>query len=162
MEDYHTLLTKIDQTYEYSQREEPRRVFIPLYTSLINACAHGNMPQQVVALGLLLLRALGFEMTVTPSRFEITHWGLMTDELVGVLADMWTAYGKVEPAIVNDVEKIVRTAYCMMAGEEFSFAGAYGRAEPEIEEKGDEDPEMKDLVEEVRRKVNSGGSVKDS
>ena len=78
----------------------------------------------------------------------------MTDELVSVLGDMWTAYGTVEPAVVKDVEKVLRTAYCMMAGEEVSFAGAYGGYEPEIEEKGDYDPEMKALVDEVWKKVN--------
>ena len=160
MEIYHALLSRLDQTYDFSRREEPRRAFIPPCTSLIAACAHDNMPQQVVTLGIILLRALGFEMTITPSRFEISHWGYVTDELVSVLADMWTAYGTVEPSIVNDVEKILRTAYCMMAGEEVSFAGAYGNCEPEIEEKGNEDPEMKALVEEVRRKVNLGEVMK--
>ena len=154
MDDYYALLSKLEQTYAFSQEEEPRRTFLIPCISLIGACAHDNMPQEVVKLGVILLRALGFEMSITRSCFKVSRWGLMTDELVSVLGDMWTAYGTVEPAVVKDVEKVLRTAYCMMAGEEVSFAGAYGGYEPEIEEKGDYDPEMKALVDEVWKKVN--------
>ena len=160
MDDYYALLSKLDQTYEFPQSEEPRRTFLMPCISLINACAHDSLPQEVVKLGIMLLRALGFEMIITPSHFEVLRWGLMMDELVSVLADMWTAYGTVEPAVVKDVEVVLRTAYCIMAGEEVSFAGAYGSCEPEIEEKQSEDPEMAALVDEVRRKVNMGAKRK--
>ena len=156
VKEYYDFLTALDLTYVHPQRAEPRQAFIVPCANLVTACAHDKMPSQVIHLGLILLRALGFEMNVTTSTFEITYWGLLTDEVVPVLADMWTAYGTVAPAVVEQVEKVAKMAYLIIAGEDVSFEGAYGSCRPRFQEmNGDE--EMMGLVGEVKEKMKALG-----
>ncbi|KAG8525230.1 uncharacterized protein KY384_008874 [Bacidia gigantensis] len=138
------LLGELDDTYEHPASQEPRTAFVVPCMDLIYACVHGEMWYPVVKLGLIMLTALGFSINVTAKKFEITKWGFGIDEVVACLADMWTAFGRVEPGIVDDVENCVRKAYRMMAGEEVSFAQAYGMCQPEIPKP--EDPDMETLV----------------
>lgn len=149
LETYYALFDRLEQTYESPPRLEPRRTYVVVLPSLITSCAHDKLTDEVVRMGLMLLRALGFELNVTDKKFEVTYWGLMCDELVPILADIWTAYGTVQPELVRDVETVLRKCYCILAGEEVSFAGAYGACEPDMTEEAS-DPEMRALVERVR------------
>ena len=153
--EYFDLLMDLDETYVHPRREEPRREFIIPCSNLITACSQGRMPHQVVRLSLILLRALGFEMDVTPTIFKVTRWGLLTDEVVTVFAELWTAYGTVEPAVISQVEQTARLAYLIMAGEDVSFEGAYGNCRPKIQEVNGDDAEMMGLVGSVKKKMEA-------
>ncbi|KAL9103364.1 MAG: hypothetical protein Q9163_001576 [Psora crenata] len=133
IDDYFGLLKRLDQTYVHPPRKEPRRAFTIPCANLITACSQDKMPNQVVRLGVTLLRALGFEMNVAPTVFEITHWGLLTDEVITVLGDMRTACGEIDPSVVQQIEEVMRMAYLVMAGEDVSFEAACGICKPKLE-----------------------------
>lgn len=44
---------------------------------------------------------------------------------------MWNAYGKINPALGDDVEECAKVAYEILVGERESFEDAYGGVRPE-------------------------------
>ena len=73
-----------------------------------------------------MLRALGFEIEITTSSFEITRWGFMVDEVVIALVDMCDGYAVVSPMLYDDVLEVAKTAYEIMCGERVSWDRTYG------------------------------------
>ena len=73
-----------------------------------------------------MLRALGFEIEITTTSFEITRWGFMVDEVVIALADMCDGYAVVSPMLYDDALEVANTAYESMCGERVSLDRTYG------------------------------------
>ena len=73
-----------------------------------------------------MLRALGFEIEITTTSFEMTRWGFMADEVVVALADMCDGYAVVNPLLYDDVLEVTKTAYEIMCGERVSWDKTYG------------------------------------
>ena len=159
---YYELLKELNDTFTTSCIDEPRRVLIVPAINLISACAETSsldtsLKEYVVRIGLLLLRGLGWEIKVNASKFQVRRWGLLTNEVVAVLADMWTAYGVTCPSVVRQVEKVVKTAYRIMVGEDATFEATYGGSRPssggldeEVDERLMRDPDMLEVVEGMK------------
>ena len=166
MATYFALLTTLSKTFDTDPAEEPRRILINPAINLISACsdtpaADSSLKEYVIKVGLLLLKGLGWDLKTNASKFQVKRYGLVTDEVVAVLADMWTAYGVTCPSIVKEVEGVLRTAYCIMVGEEATFESVYGACRPggELEEGegglvGGED--MMELVRGMRETMATG------
>ena len=126
MATYFILLTNVSKTFDTNPAEEPRRILINPAINLISAssdtpAADSSLKEYVTKVGLLLLKGLGWDIKTNASKFQVKRWGLVTDEVVAVLADMWTAYGVTCLSIVKEVEAVLRTAYRIMVGEEATF-----------------------------------------
>lgn len=129
---YFTLLGKLQATYIFPPSQEPRRNLILPIMNLMEACKKGgNMLAPLIKLGITLLQGLGFELDVTLSSWKIKTWGYMCDDVVPVLADLWQACGTMQLRLFEGLERDLKTAFTIMAGEGESFEGMYGSARPE-------------------------------
>ena len=69
---------------------------------------------------------LGFELDISETKFKIPKWGIVADYTNQILAHLWNVYGDLQPALCNDVEEVLRTAYEMVISERRSFEETYG------------------------------------
>ena len=126
LETYTDLLDALESTYENPPKKEYRRAMITPVTNLITGCLQSDLPHQVIELTHRLLVALGFELKITNTTFQILEWGFLIDELVISLVDLRDAYKIVNPALVRDVEATAKKAYLIMCGEDVTYEQAYG------------------------------------
>ena len=144
---YFALLGKMQSTYIFPPSHEPRCSLILPVMNLMDVCRSENMLAPLLKLGITLLQGLGFELDVTLSRWRIKTWGYMCDEIVPVLADLWQACGTMQPRLCEGLERDLKIAYTIMAGEVESFEGMYGSARPEKLEERLREMELMDLQE---------------
>ncbi len=161
IEEYYAHLSALESTYVHPAYLEPRRIAIHPILNLQNACRQDCRHDEVVKLGLLLLECLAFKVYIRPISFAITIWGLLTDEIIIALGNMWTAYSNVQPAICDDVGEALKLAYTIMAGEDASFEMAWGKARPTVVDSQDGSGKRKALTgydgaDEREREVGNG------
>lgn len=118
-------LDDLDTTYDVPPSLASRmEIAIEIFISCMNF--HGwGMDTEVIIMGRRLLLASGFHMRISKTRFRITHWGTMDDFLVIGLAFMRNAYETVNPALCDQVEEVLKTAYEIVVGERSSFEEVY-------------------------------------
>ena len=116
IDDYLSLLDKLETTYVFSPSREPRRQLIVPISRLLVACKSQDMVVPLIKLCTKLLISLGFEVEDTISQWRIETWGYMCPEVVWALIEL------------QDLENDLKTAYVMMAGEVESFEEMYGKA----------------------------------
>lgn len=131
IEIYFAHLRELQSTYISPPSQEPRRSLILPIMNLLEVCKSEHMLVSLIKLSITLLHGLGFELDVTPSSWRIKTWGYMCDDAVPLLADLWHACGSMQPKLCEGLERDLKTAYTIMAGEVESFEGMYGSARPE-------------------------------
>ncbi len=138
------LLDDFDNTYKIPASQLPRpEIFMELFIAIRNFDSW-DMSTEVVRLVHRLLLASGFQLRSNKKRFQIMQWGTMSDLTVTSIAYMWKAYARVNPAVCDEVEELLKTAYEIIVGERSSFESVYGEIRPIV-------PKLVPIVVKKRR-----------
>ena len=128
LETYTNLLDQMEATYVNLPTVEYRRAVITPLTNIITGCLTSDLPHQVIELTHRLLRALGYELEVTETRFQIVRWGFLIDEIVISLVDLVDGYKILRMEELSKcAESEAKMAYLIMCGEDVSWGMAYGK-----------------------------------
>lgn len=120
-------LEALDATYVNPPPLEPRKAVITPIMNIIPELIRSHLYTESIGLILRLLHWLGFELAITETSFRILRWGFIVDEIVMAMADLCDAYRATNPKLLVDAEKVAKTCYLIMCGEDGSWEAEYGR-----------------------------------
>ena len=155
---FEAALDRLEESYKSDSSVVPRYSLNFPISSIIGALHGPGLEKSCFDLGMRLLRGLGWEIVVTNKVFVVKRFGVVADEVLFVMANMWSALGSLKPkTVVEHFEVVLRRAHMILIGEPVSFAAAYARYEPDIREGdgdlGGEDPDMVEIAEELLGKM---------
>lgn len=123
------LVEQLENTYPKST-EEVKIELWGIQLALADAYVLERKPTMAIEMLLRGLEALGFQITAHPPRdtgreqqpkFRIRQWGYVDPSVIMALLNMSTAYARMCPRLVEDVEKAARIAYRIIVGEDVTF-----------------------------------------
>lgn len=84
-----------------------------------------NRPAEAAKMTIRALEALGYTVVTSPSRLEVTRWGIVDEHTPRASFDIYMAYKAVAPELCPAAKQLVETVYSMVVGEKDSIRDAF-------------------------------------